>query len=71
VTVKKGDCNFSVKIKVLNFKIKFSGRFQNSVKFVFYFFQIHSIGRLVQAQGSMLMRNPDLPRAGKGIVFSH
>jgi len=24
VTVKKCDCNFSVKIRVLNFKIKFS-----------------------------------------------
>jgi len=28
------DCNFPVKIKVLNFEIKFSGHFQNSVKFV-------------------------------------
>ena len=31
VTVKKCDCNFSVKIKVLNFKIKFSGHFKNSI----------------------------------------
>ena len=34
VTANKCDGNFSVKIKVLNFKIKFSGHFQNSVKFV-------------------------------------
>jgi len=27
VTAKKCDCNFSVKIKVLNFKIKSSGRY--------------------------------------------
>ena len=34
VTAKKCDCNFSVKIKVPNFKTKFSGHFKNSVKFV-------------------------------------
>ena len=28
VTVNKCDCNFSVKIKVLNSKIKFSGHFK-------------------------------------------
>jgi len=27
VTVKKSGCNFSVKVKVLDFKIKFSGHF--------------------------------------------
>jgi len=27
VTVKKCDCNFSLKIRVLNFEIKFSGHF--------------------------------------------
>ena len=32
--VKKCDCNFSVKIKVLNFKIKLGGHFWNSVKFM-------------------------------------
>jgi len=34
MTVKKCDCNFSVKIKVLNLKVKFSGHFHNSVKFM-------------------------------------
>jgi len=34
VTMKKCDCNFSVKIKILNFKIKFSEHFKKSVKFM-------------------------------------
>jgi len=34
VTAKKCDCNFSVKIKVLNFNINFSGHFKNPVAFM-------------------------------------
>jgi len=38
VSVKKRACNFSVKIKVLNFEIKFSGYYKKSVKFLDLFF---------------------------------
>jgi len=34
MTVKKCGCNISAEIKVLNFDIKFSRHFKNSVKFV-------------------------------------
>jgi len=34
VTVKKCDCNLTLKIKLLNFKIKSTGYFLNSVKFM-------------------------------------
>jgi len=34
VTAKKCDCKLLVKIKVLNFNIKFSGQFLNTVKFM-------------------------------------
>jgi len=58
VTVKKCDCNFSVKTNVLNFKIKFSGHifkfgkihdFSDFLKFIksrFSIYDWHSAGSL-------------------------
>jgi len=44
VSVKKRACNFSVKIKVLNFEIKFSGYYKKSVKFLDLFFKFIKSG---------------------------
>jgi len=44
VTVKKCDCDSSVKIKVLSSRIKFSGHFFNSVIFVDLLFKLIKSG---------------------------